>query len=108
MKVTGQSTEILVTGLLSLYLYPLNHHELLHQRLHLACEVHRSLQHDEGVDRGEGGLERRLAPDTQHLGDTEATQETFQYEPRLNTKSEDSSSHLFTSITHSSSLFFSV
>lgn len=93
------------------YLYPLDHHELLHQWLHLPREVHCSLEHDESVDWWEGRLDGRLTLNAQHLRNTEPIKETFYYGVRcsaLHTKPKILSSHLFTSITHSSSLLFSV
>lgn len=73
MKLRGLQRLLLQTGLVSgPYLYPLDHHELLHQQLHLSCEVHRSLQHDKSMDRWEGCLDGRLTLNTQHLRYTEA------------------------------------
>lgn len=79
MKVLRESRESREFWKVWSYLYPLDHHELLHQRLHLPREVHCPLQHDEGMDGREGGLEGRLTLRAQHLRDTDPIRETFHY-----------------------------
>lgn len=56
------------------HLHALHHHQLFHQGLGLACQVHGALEQDQRVDCGEASFVRLLRVHGQHHGDAERTE----------------------------------
>lgn len=55
------------------HLHALHHHQLFHQGLCLACQVHGALEQEQRVDRGEARFVRLLRVHRQHSGDAAGT-----------------------------------
>ena len=58
---------------LASHLHAFHHHQLFHQGLRLARQVHGALKQDHRVDGGEASLVQLLRVHGQHAGDAEGT-----------------------------------